>query len=111
MYPDIRRAGQYTGALRADNFEIYRKRLEEKELLEELPAIVRDSGALAMQCYKSELEAAYRTEALSGFQLLDLQDFPGQGGAYVGVLDAFMNSKGLIKQEFSYKDLVVDLFK
>ena len=99
MYPDIRRAGQYTGALRADNFEIYRKRLEEKELLEELPAIVRDSGALAMQCYKSELEAAYRTEALSGFQLLDLQDFPGQGGAYVGVLDAFMNSKGLISPE------------
>ena len=99
MYPDIRRADHYIGVLRADNFEIYRKRLEEKGLIDELSAIIRDSGALAMQCYKSELEAAYRTEALSGFQLLDLQDFPGQGGAYVGVLDAFMDTKYLISPE------------
>ena len=32
-------------------------------------------------------------------QLLDLQDYPGQGSAYVGILDAFMESKGLIAPE------------
>ena len=40
-----------------------------------------------------------RTEGMGGFQLLDLQDYPGQGSAFVGILDAFMDSKGLIKPE------------
>ena len=30
---------------------------------------------------------------------MDLQDYPGQGSAYVGILDAFMDSKGLITPE------------
>ena len=34
---------------------------------------------------------------MSGFQLLDLQDFPGQGIATVGILDPFMDSKGIIE--------------
>ena len=38
-----------------------------------------------------------RSERMAGFQLLDLQDYPGQGSAYVGILDAFMDSKGLIE--------------
>ncbi|MDL2306367.1 beta-glycosidase, partial [Bacteroides sp. OttesenSCG-928-D19] len=33
------------------------------------------------------------------FQLLDLQDYPGQGSAYVGILDAFMDNKGVISAE------------
>ena len=31
-----------------------------------------------------ELEAAFRSKELSGFQILDLQDFTGQGTAVVG---------------------------
>jgi hypothetical protein len=37
-----------------------------------------------------------RTPGFGGFQLLDIQDFPGQGTALVGVLNVFMESKGLI---------------
>ncbi|MBC7626621.1 MAG: glycoside hydrolase family 2, partial [Ferruginibacter sp.] len=37
-----------------------------------------------------------KTRGASGFQLLDLHDFPGQGTALVGILDAFWESKGLI---------------
>jgi hypothetical protein len=37
-----------------------------------------------------------RTPGFGGFQLLDLQDFPGQGTALVGMLNVFMESKGLI---------------
>lgn len=38
-----------------------------------------------------------RSKRMAGFQLLDLQDYPGQGSAYVGILDAFMDSKGLVE--------------
>lgn len=54
------------------------------------------SGAWSALCYKAEMEAAIRTKGFGGFQLLDLQDFPGQGTALVGVLDAFMDSKNVV---------------
>jgi len=46
--------------------------------------------------YKADIEMCLRTPGLGGFQLLDLQDYPGQGSAYVGILDAFMDSKGAV---------------
>jgi hypothetical protein len=52
------------------------------------------SGKLQAICYKEEIEAALRTPGFGGYQLLDLHDFPGQGTALVGVLDAFWDSKG-----------------
>jgi hypothetical protein len=36
---------------------------------------------------------------MGGFQLLDIQDFPGQGTALVGMLNVFMESKGIIAPE------------
>ena len=54
------------------------------------------AGKLAIDCYRREIEAMLRSSELAGFQLLDLQDFSGQGTALVGVLNAFMESKGLI---------------
>ena len=45
--------------------------------------------------YRAEMEMAFRTPGMAGFQLLDLQDYPGQGTALVGILDAFMDNKGL----------------
>jgi hypothetical protein len=38
-------------------------------------------------------------DRLAGFQLLDLQDYPGQGTALVGILDAFMESKNVVSRE------------
>ena len=63
------------------------------------PAFLRASGALAALCYKEEAEAALRTRGFGGFQLLDLQDFPGQGTALVGLLDAFLDPKGFVPPE------------
>lgn len=51
------------------------------------------------QLYRAEMEMAFRTPGMAGFQLLDLQDYPGQGTALVGILDAFMDNKGLITAE------------
>ena len=98
-FPDFREIEKYTGVLKARNFEIFKERLEAAGLLPLAEDFFRCSGMLAVQCYKEELEAAFRSKRLAGFQLLDLQDFTGQGTALVGVLDAFMDSKGLITPE------------
>ena len=57
------------------------------------------SGKLQALCYKADIEAALRTGNFGGFQLLGLNDFPGQGTALVGVLDAFWEEKGYISPE------------
>lgn len=98
-YPDFNEIAKYTGPLKARNFELFKKRLEEKQLDHLAEKYHACSGHLAVESYKEELEAAFRTKRLAGFQLLDLQDFSGQGTALVGVLDAFMESKGLISPE------------
>ncbi|MBQ8724178.1 MAG: beta-glucuronidase, partial [Oscillospiraceae bacterium] len=59
----------------------------------------RCSGLLSAACSKEEMEAAMRSEYVAGFQILDIQDFSGQGTALVGMLDAFMDNKGFISPE------------
>ncbi|GLX70488.1 sugar-binding domain-containing protein [Paenibacillus glycanilyticus] len=98
-YPDYNEIAKYTGPLKARNFELFKERLEEKGLGHLAHDYHVSSGRLAVASYKEELEAAFRSKRLAGFQLLDLQDFSGQGTALVGMLDAFMESKGLISPE------------
>jgi len=95
-YPDFDEIAKYTGVLKARNFEIFRERLKEKGLLAMAKDYFKASGALAAACYKDELETALRTKDMAGFQILDIQDFSGQGTALVGMLDAFMENKGII---------------
>ncbi len=96
MYPDFREIPKYTGVVQARNFEIIRERLAAAGMLDQAADFVKASGVLAALCYREEIEMALRTPRFGGFQLLDLQDFPGQGTAMVGILNAFMESKGLI---------------
>ena len=96
MYPNFEEMDKYTGVLKAENFGIFRERLEEKGLGDLAKKYFEATGKLAVACYKEELEAAFASANLAGFQLLDLQDFSGQGTALVGVLDAFMDSKGMV---------------
>jgi len=96
VYPDYREIPKYTGVLRARNLEAFRERLEEAGMLDQAHDFMRASGALSAICYREDIETALRTPDLGGFQLLDLQDFPGQGTALVGMLNVFMESKGLI---------------
>lgn len=95
-YPDFREIEKYTGVLKARNLEEFKRRLEEKGMLALAGDFFRCSGALAAACYKDELETALRSTQLAGFQILDIQDFPGQGTALIGVLNAFMENKGLV---------------
>lgn len=95
--PDFREIDKYTGVLRARNIEAFKKRLEAAGLLDQAPDFLRASGALAVICYREDIEAALRTRGFGGFQLLDLMDFPGQGTALVGILNSFMEPKGFIE--------------
>lgn len=99
VFPDFNEIEKYTGVLKARNFEIFRERLREKGMLSLADKFFKASGKLSAQCYKLEIEAAMRSEYIAGFQLLDLQDFSGQGTALVGMLDAFMDSKNIIERE------------
>ena len=96
MYPDYSEISKYTGVLKARNFEVFIERLEKTGMSAMSDLFFKASGRLAVECYKAELETAMRSNELAGFQLLDLQDFTGQGTALIGVLNAFMESKGLI---------------
>ncbi|MDG5767623.1 hypothetical protein QA596_09120 [Balneolales bacterium ANBcel1] len=112
IYPDYEEIDKYTGVLQPWNLEVFRSRLEKAGMLDQRFDFQRASGALSALCYKEEMEAALRTENLAGFQLLDLQDFPGQGTALVGILDVFMDSKGVVSREEwlqSCNDVVVML--
>ena len=95
--PDFREIPKYTGVVQARNLEAFRERLEKHGMLDQADDFFRASGALALRCYREDIEAALRTPGFGGFQLLDLQDFPGQGTALVGMLDAFLDAKGLIE--------------
>jgi hypothetical protein len=95
-YPNFGEIGKYTGVLRAGNFEIFQESLEANHLGSLAHRFLISSGRLQTLCYKADIEAALRTPGLAGFQLLDLHDFPGQGTAPVGVLDAFWETKGYV---------------
>ncbi|MCH7414367.1 hypothetical protein MM213_12785 [Belliella sp. R4-6] len=96
VYPNYDEIKKYTGLLKAKNFEIFQETLRLKGMSHLSQDFMMASGKLQALSYKAEIEAALRTEEFSGFQLLDLHDFPGQGTALVGVLDAFWDSKGYI---------------
>ncbi len=96
VYPNFDEIAKYTGPLKPKNFEIFRDSLREHGMLDQWRDFLHASGRLQVLCYKEEIEAAFRTPGISGVQLLDLHDFPGQGTALVGILDAFWDQKGYV---------------
>ncbi len=96
VYPNFREIPKYNGVMRAKNFELFRETLTDHGMLHLADSFLLASGKLQALCYKADIEAALRTPSFGGFQLLDLHDFPGQGSALVGVLDAFWGEKGYI---------------
>jgi hypothetical protein len=78
------------------NYIIMRDSAEKHGLLVRNKALARASGKFQLACYKEEIEALLRTASYSGYQLLDLHDYLGQGGALIGLLDAFWEEKGYV---------------
>lgn len=99
VYPDFDEIPKYTGVLKARNFEIFRDFLHGNGMGHLEREFLAASGRLQVICYKEEIESALRTPEMAGFELLDLHDFPGQGTALVGVLNAFWGEKGYVTTE------------
>ena len=95
-YPDYRVISKFTGYARPGNFEIFRDSLAAHGLMDREASFAWASGRFQLECYKEEIEANLRTPGLSGFQLLDLHDYTGQGTALVGLLDPFWEEKGYV---------------
>ena len=98
-YPDYREIKKYTGVLHPYNFEVFRRRLAAAGMLSQADDFHKASGLWSVKLYKADIEMDLRTKNMAGFQLLDIQDYPGQGSAFVGILDAFMESKGITTPE------------
>lgn len=99
MYPNFKEMTKYTGVVSPRNFEVFRERLARNGMLHQTDDFFRATGAHTVLQYKEVNEALLRTPNSGGFQLLGLADFPGQGSAFVGILDAFWESKGLVTPE------------
>jgi beta-galactosidase len=79
------------------NYRIMRDSADAHGLLAKNKEFAYASGRFQVACYKEEFEANLRTPSYSGIEMLDLHDYLGQGGALMGVLDAFWESKGYVQ--------------
>lgn len=93
MYPDYGQISQYKGVLYPYNLEVFRDRLNENGLASQAKDFTKATTKWALECYKADIEYCVRTKGFGGYQLLDIKDYPGQGSALCGILDAFMNQK------------------
>lgn len=93
-YPDFAIIDKFNGYLRPGNYEIFRESARRHGVLDRDHDFALASGRWQLACYKEEIEAALRTRGMSGYQLLDLHDYLGQGTALVGLLDTFWETKG-----------------
>ncbi|TCC91763.1 beta-glucuronidase [Pedobacter frigiditerrae] len=96
VYPNFKEIKKYTGAYKAKNFELFEEDLKDHNMGDQAESFLMASGKLQALCYKNEIEKALRTPNYNGYQLLSLNDYPGQGTALIGVLDAFWDEKGYI---------------
>lgn len=98
-FPDLEETSLYTGPYKARNFEIFRELLEKNGMKDMGKKFLMSSGKLQTLCYKYEIERNLRTPDYTGFQLLALNDYSGQGTALEGVLNVFWKEKGYVDGE------------
>jgi len=90
---------KYTGPLKARYIGILKEQFEKFHPPKRGPAFAKASGALQLLLYKAEIEAMLRTPTMAGFHLNGLMDYPGEGVALIGMLDAMADSKGIAAPE------------
>jgi hypothetical protein len=98
-YPDYGEIIKYAGVLKPRNLEGFREVMAQHGMLEQNRRFQSASGRFAWLLYKEDIETCLRTPGFGGFQLLSLQDFPGQGEALVGLIDSFWDTKHILTPE------------
>lgn len=95
VYLNWKEIDKYSGVLKAYNFEKFREQAKENGIENQSRDFQLASGALNQLLYKYEIESFLRTPSCAGIQLLGINDYPGQGEALIGWLDAFWDSKNI----------------
>lgn len=95
-FPDLKERTQYKGVYKAKNFDIFEDLLTDNGMSYQADKFLRSSGKLQVLCYKYEMERNFRTKDYSGFVLLGLNDYSGQGTALVGPLNVHWKEKGYV---------------
>ena len=93
VLPDFHELEMFRGVTDPVNYRLIRRRAELRGLMPLWDRMVEASGELALIGYREETEAVMRTPEMSGLSLLALQDFPGQGTALVGMMNAHLRPK------------------
>ncbi len=96
MYADPGASEKFTGNLKPNWLNTLNESLEGKGWSHRVEEFQETTGKHMVRSYKEIMERARRTKGLSGVQLLDIRDFPGQGHATTGILDVFWDSKNVI---------------
>ncbi|VGO14179.1 Beta-galactosidase [Pontiella desulfatans] len=99
VFPSMSEIEKYTGVMQPDNLKLVRDDLEKKGMLEQSDDFTRVTAKHAAVLYKEEIEVMMRSRRSAGFQLLQLNDYSGQGTAHVGLYDAFWDSKEAMSSE------------
>ena len=99
VFPDVSdtELAKYDAAvMKPRNLLALRERLKRIGVIDLASAYHKNTGKVAAELYKDEIETLLRTPGHGGFQLLQLNDYPGQSTAHVGMLNVFHDSKGII---------------
>ena len=91
--PDFSELDAFRGVTCPDNLRWARDKAQAKGLLARWDLMARAVGECGLRCYQAEVEAALRTDGYSGIVLLGLKDFPGQGTALTGMMNAHLKPK------------------
>ncbi|HWB91279.1 MAG TPA: hypothetical protein VG605_05485 [Puia sp.] len=89
VYPDFDQIPSYKGVLKPYNYELFRESLIQHGMADLARSFTLASGRWQVLQKKEEIESYLRTPGMGGYHLLQLNDFPGQGTAPVGVVDDF----------------------
>lgn len=96
VLPDFDELPEYKVVTVPANLRTFRQRVIDRGFMPRWKASVEASGELSLLCYRAEVEAALRTKGFSGISLLGLQDFPGQGTALIGMMNAHLHPKPFV---------------
>lgn len=107
-FPDFKERSQYTGPYKAKNFDIFEDLLKKNGMASQAENFLYASGKLQVTAYKYEIERNLRTKDYSGFLLLGLNDYSGQGTALVGPLNVFWKEKGYVDSK-QWKEFCGDI--
>lgn len=113
VYPRWSEIDKYTGVLKARNLASFKLVAEKNGIADQDEHFSAASGSLQRINYKAIIESFYRTPSCGGFNLLSMQDYPGQGEALVGWLDPFYASKGITDAAtfYQYSNTTVPLLR